>query len=1091
MSDKISAADDLSSVVISEYHEEAMAELLLNDAEIVESSAQLRLLTATLCANPFDTESAAKIIDITTEYMEQPQLLDPLLASLVGDLTKTCLRLFGSPFPEPIYCCIYTLSNIRGFRELLPLFPNEVLMFEPVSNAFCGDCNRWEVRHVLLLWLSQLALVPFDIASSQSTKRTKLIADLISKSVALLSSPTKDSEAAAFFLSRVLLRKDMTAERDSFIATACTVFGRDQERLVTGYLRTVFFMLTSYDRLWVLGYASDLLAAIAPLADSPSAHHQLFHLKVIQQIALAFLPPRVAAWRYQRGKRTIKIGEAAEPTAPALEEDMYANEDSIEVPLEVNSILGTLFNGLGNPLTIVRWSAAKGVGRIVERLPIEFATQGIDYTFSLFEDKDNYNVMNGACLCLAEFTLRGCLLPSRVIEVIPLVVDSLIYDVKLGSHSVAENVRDSGCFVCWAIARAYDGQHLEPVALQIAQQLVNVFLFDRSVNVRRSASAAFQENVGRHGRFPHGLELIHVADFLSVSSRVGCYMKIAPFVAQFPEYGISIVTHLVNDRIKHWDIEIRALAAESLSGIAKAFPALIADDIVKNVCESCASFDIEVKHGGFEALAGLLRAIEIDHATLSHLLVLSDDCQSEEIKCAFVKMLSSAAQRQIPVPNLAQVLRDWLLGDSASVQQSAIQALRYLSQSGSPLLSPDFFDGLLGQIASPGVAAAIAVFPVSYLENQITRIASEITNLLTTGGPKITTKSNLLESLISLSKFTNVETLGGLLKLGLNDRTTTKRGDEGAAVRSTALRVSLTLLPNPPIAIALLDDILKLCLDRMSGIRESAIAVLKKTVETTESLPHRDELSFVSEPNAGDFSNFARLIPIGQFGEFVCEKLILCVGALAPDLSQRSGNAIVEFIEQSESNAVVTATLIVELFRKLRTDPPFTSALFSFLPRILNADILKGDLLADFSNRFLDLTKLFLKKVYFRKLMAAAPALAGFTAICSGEQRQKAFALFAPFFVCEFPVVRDKAATELANAFVNQSFCDAGDSDFDDSELQRLAAETPWKTDFDASAKSLITLCEIFRVDVPPIEKKEAPQEKPTFNYASLVKDAG
>jgi hypothetical protein len=532
------------------------------------------------------------------------------------------------------------------------------------------------------------------------------------------------------------------------------------------------------------------------------------------------------------------------------------------------------------------------------------------------------------------------------------------------------------------------------------------------------------------------------------------------------------------------------LAAESLSGIAKAFPALITLETVKAVCENCGSFDIEIKHGGFEALAGLLRAIPIDHAILAHLLVLSDDCQSEAIKCAFVKLLSSAAQRQIPVPNLAQVLRDWLLGDSISVQQSAIQALRYLSESGSPLLTHTFFDSLLTQLANPGVAAAIAAFPVSYLEHQILQITTEIANLLANGGPNITTKSNLLESLVSLSKFTTVETVGQLVKLGLNDRTTTKRGDEGAGVRSTALRVLLTLLPNPPIAIALLDDILKLCLDRIAGVRELAIGVLKKTVEATDGLPHREALSFVSEPNAGDFSNFARLIPIEQFGEFVCEKLILCVGALAPDLSQRSGNAIVEFMEQSEPNAAVTANLIAELFRKLRSDPPFTSALFGFIPRILNADILKEGLLADFANKFLDLTQLFLKKVFFRKLMAAAPALAGFTAVCSGEQRQKAFALLAPFFVCEFPVVRDKAATELANAFVNQSFCDAGDSDFDDSELQRLAAETPWKTEFDASARSLIALCEIFHVEVPPIVKKEAPQEKRTFNYASLVKDA-
>jgi hypothetical protein len=881
---QIDAADVLSTVVISELHDDLIPqEPLISESQIVESADQLRALTASLCTNPTDTESAAKIIDIVSQYMELPQLLDPLLAHLIGDLTKTCLRHFGSQFPESIYCCIYTLSNIRGFRELLPLFPNEVLMFEPVANAFCGESNRWEVRQVLLLWLSQLALVPFDIASSQSEKRAKLISDLLSKSVSLLSSSAKDGEAASFFLSRLLLRNDMGAQKRTFIRDACASFATSQERLVTGYLRTLFYMLTSYDRLWVLEFASDIIAAIAPIADSPSAHHQLFHMKVLQQVALAFLPPRVAPWRYQRGRRTIQAGETSASTETTSDE-MYRNDEDIEVPLEVNGILSSLFAGLGSPLSVVRWSAAKGVARIVERLPMEFATQAIDFTFSTFADKDSYNLINGACLCLAEFTMRGCLLPSTLLQAMPMILESLVYDVKLGSHSVAENVRDSGCFVSWAIARAYDGNHLEPVAVDLSQKLVNVFLFDRSVNVRRSASAAFQENVGRHGKFPHGLELIHVADFLSVSSRVSCYKKIAPFVAQFPEYGPSMVGHLVSDRIKHWDMEIRCLGAESLAIVASKFPGYVTPEVVQSVCSSCASFDIEVKHGGFEALASLARAIEIDHSTIGNLLVLSDECQSEDVKCAFVKLLSSAAQRQMSVPNLAKVLCDWLLSDAASVRQSAIEALQYLAEHRSPILDADFFDLLMTKLANPGVAAALAAFPVWYLEGRTGRIVKDVGELLANGGPIIATKSSLLESVVHLAKFFGGDDLIGLVKLGLNDRTTTKRGDEGVAVRSTALQVLLKLLPNGQIGKAVLDDVVKLCLDRISGIRDLAVCVLRRIVETTDDLPHRDALNFLRGPNGGDFGNFARMLTVERFGEFIGEKLILCVGALAPDL---------------------------------------------------------------------------------------------------------------------------------------------------------------------------------------------------------------
>ena len=73
----------------------------------------------------------------------------------------------------------------------------------------------------------------------------------------------------------------------------------------------------------------------------------------------------------------------------------------------------------------------------------------------------------------------------------------LLFDIRKGSHSIGSNVRDATCYVYWSLARAEVGHLLKPYALEMARNLVITALFDREVHVRRAASAAFQENVGR------------------------------------------------------------------------------------------------------------------------------------------------------------------------------------------------------------------------------------------------------------------------------------------------------------------------------------------------------------------------------------------------------------------------------------------------------------------------------------------------------------------------------------------------------------------------------------------------------------------
>jgi hypothetical protein len=76
-------------------------------------------------------------------------------------------------------------------------------------------------------------------------------------------------------------------------------------------------------------------------------------------------------------------------------------------------------------------------------------------------------------------------------------IQALFFDVRKGTHSIGSNVRDAACYFFWAIARTHDIEMIKPYSSTLAHSLVTLALFDREIHIRRAASAAFQENVGR------------------------------------------------------------------------------------------------------------------------------------------------------------------------------------------------------------------------------------------------------------------------------------------------------------------------------------------------------------------------------------------------------------------------------------------------------------------------------------------------------------------------------------------------------------------------------------------------------------------
>ena len=106
------------------------------------------------------------------------------------------------------------------------------------------------------------------------------------------------------------------------------------------------------------------------------------------------------------------------------------DEDDVDIPEEVEGALEDLFKALRDKDTIVRYSAAKGIARISERLPADFAEQVLEQVLHLFTihsiavaslyDMPSVaeGTWHGACLACAEMARRGLIPDERLAELV-------------------------------------------------------------------------------------------------------------------------------------------------------------------------------------------------------------------------------------------------------------------------------------------------------------------------------------------------------------------------------------------------------------------------------------------------------------------------------------------------------------------------------------------------------------------------------------------------------------------------------------------------------------------------------------------------
>ncbi|KAG2547953.1 tubulin-folding cofactor D-like [Panicum virgatum] len=774
---------DSKEVVLRRY--------FLQEWELV-SAILRRIVAAGGDAEPADVHKIRSIMD---KYQEEGQLLEPYLENIVlplMSLVRSKTMELGTGTDElldiikPLCIIIYTLVTVCGYKSVIKFFPHQVSDLE-LGVALLEKCHtissvtalrqestgEMETKCVVLLWLYILVLIPFDISTVDTSIATAdsvdgaevvpLVTRILNICKDYLSSSGPMRRISGLLLARLLTRPDMAKAFSSFMEWANEMLLSvtddfvDQFRSI-GIVEALvsIFKIGNRRALYdtVSGAWNDCSVVMKTNVSARSPLLRKFLVKLAQRIALISLPPRSPSWRYKSISNSLGANLSSSTTGEAYssesseqvnidQTDVCLLED-MDVPEIVEEIIDLLLTGLRDSDTIVRWSSAKGIGRITARLTPALSEEVISSILQLFSPGEGDGSWHGGCLALAELARRGLLLPSSFPDVIPVIIKALHYDVRRGPHSIGSHVRDAAAYVCWAFGRAYTNCDMKAVLEQLAPHLLTVACYDREVNCRRAASAAFQENVGRQGTFPHGIDIVNTTDYFALASRSNSYLNVAVSVAQYKKYLYPFADELLCNKITHWEKSLRELAAQALSLLVQYDMDYFGGHALEKLVPCTLSSDLCTRHGatlaagevalrlyqlGFtfstdmqKALSGIVPAIEKARLYRGKGGEIMRSAVSRFISCISIAGISLNEKIK---KSLLETLNDNLRHPNAQIQCAAVDALKhfiptYLVSSGEKIAN-DIISKYLALLDDPNVAArrgaalALGILPYKFL----------------------------------------------------------------------------------------------------------------------------------------------------------------------------------------------------------------------------------------------------------------------------------------------------------------------------------------------------------------------------------------
>ncbi|KAG8422632.1 hypothetical protein J3459_010198 [Metarhizium acridum] len=569
------------------------------------------------------------------------------------------------PVDYAICRILYSFCKVRGEKVIVRFLNVETRYLEVLLSAIeeaeenppaTGESQthgwEWEQRYVVLLWLSHLLLAPFDLSTISTLDMEEsavapipgfewpenlpgITIRVIPLAIKYLSSPGKEKDAAKALLVRVAMRRDMQqlGVLDALVRWALASLRPRKENPAQ----------SAYFYLGVLSFLAGVLRSSAETSDMDKYLPSVF--QCVYDITLG---------NNEVSKSIIKLALVRKMILKVIRSVVVSllrqNRQSMANTQMTETAIGYLLDSVSDNDTPVRLSASKALSIITLKLDPGMASQVIEAVL----DSLNRNILwkkpvgdragiptrnlsavnplewHGLMLTLSHLLYRRSPPAKQLSDIIHALLLGLSFEQRSTSGgSVGANVRDAACFGIWALARRYTTQELltvpttsvfaakaHPSSSSILQvlgtELVVTASLDPAGNIRRGASAALQELIGRHpDTVEKGIEVVQTVDYHAVARRSRAVEEVATKVTKLSsQYGEALV-----DAVLGWR-GIGDIDAQSRRVAGAAFGILTSELAQLDATPSSSRFLLAIKVVAARIQALVKRQVEERHALL-------------------------------------------------------------------------------------------------------------------------------------------------------------------------------------------------------------------------------------------------------------------------------------------------------------------------------------------------------------------------------------------------------------------------------------------------------------------------------------------